>query len=51
MIWEKEDVPYAVQLRRIYDAMTHCWKCGASVEWNVPVCESCGNELVEHGKN
>ena len=48
---EKEDTPDAVKLRRLYEALTHCWKCGTATKWGAPVCESCGNELIEHGKN
>jgi hypothetical protein len=31
--------------------MTHCWKCDGGVAWNAEVCETCGNELMEHGKH
>lgn len=37
-------------LRNLYKLMTTCWKCDRPVGWNQPVCETCGNELLEHGK-
>ena len=43
-------VPYKVQLDRIMWNMTHCHKCEAEFAWGAEVCEHCGEELMEHGK-
>ena len=31
--------------------LTHCDKCKAEVAWGAEVCETCGYELMEFGKN
>lgn len=41
----------AEQLENLCYLMTHCFKCDAEVVWGAPVCETCGEELVEFGKN
>lgn len=38
-------------LKNLIDSLTHCWVCQAYVDLDAPVCESCGNELMEYGKN
>lgn len=41
----------AEKLANLNYELTHCWKCDHEVRWGAPVCESCGNELMEFGKN
>ncbi len=45
------DVPASVQLARLDWEMRHCWKCESEVAWGAEVCETCGNELMTHGKH
>jgi len=46
-----EEISDIEKLENLYKALTHCWKCGSEVTLWAEVCETCGNELMEHGKN
>jgi len=39
------------RLENLWWHQTHCFECEAEVEWDAAVCETCGQELLEHGKN
>lgn len=43
--------PASVALARLDWEMRHCFKCNEEVAWGAEVCESCGNELMTHGKH
>lgn len=39
------------KLENLDYAMMHCMDCEKPVEWGAPVCEHCGCELAQFGKN
>lgn len=45
------DIPPSQQLENIFKALTTCPKCNSKVNFGDPVCEVCGEELMEFGKN
>jgi len=45
------NIPARKQLENLYWHLTHCPKCESGVLWGAEVCETCGEELMEHGKN
>lgn len=45
------DIPASVALARLDWEMRHCFTCNAKVAWGAEVCETCGEELMTHGKH